>query len=437
MLLSILKFICSFIISFTTQISVGEFLLLYGTKHRTHFKLRALCYLPFMLLPVVFKSITGNVFFQLPFFYIGWFSYAFLFLLVVSLFISYFCFDAPFDLILFYSISAHIIQHAIYMLTCIVTAVFPVISDGSLAKSICDSVIIVSGWTFTYFVLIRPITSKRTPVHNLSLITFSVMSLIIINVLNWWAWNFDMQTLATFIFQFLCSVFLLMIQYDLFDRSKRIAQNTAMEHLYSEALHQQQLSRENIDIINRKCHDMKHQLARLRNSNQSAATDADFAELEKAIDLYDGMVHTGNEIFDTLLAEKYLLCEKNQIKFTYVIDGQKLNFLDPADLYSLFGNALDNAMESLMAEEPENRIMTLKIAERLGFLSISLDNYCSRDVVFSDGLPVTNKADTNYHGFGTQSMRFIVNKYSGSLHMSMDSAAHRFMLRMVFPQHNS
>lgn len=428
---TIINFLCSSVIGFTTQLVAGELLLLYGVKHRSHFQLRILAYLPFILLPVFFRELTGNVFYQQDFFYIGWFSYAFLFLLLLSFPICYFCFDASIGQIIFYGISAHIIQHTLYILTCIFSLLFPSLASG-LAKNVSDAVIIVLGWLITYFILIKPIIRQRTPINNLALITFSILALIIINILNWWAWAFQLQTLATFIFQFLCGVFLLMIQYDIFDRSKRVAEHMVMEHLYAEALHQQQLSRENIDIINRKCHDMKHQLALLKNSNQSISESNGFAELEKAIEIYDGMIHTGNEIFDTLLAEKHLLCEKNNIKFTYVIDGEKLNFLDPADLYSLFGNALDNSIESLLHESVENRIMTLQIMERSGFLSISLDNYCSRDVEFADGLPITDKEDTAYHGFGTQSMRYIVHKYSGRLHMSQDAVAHRFMLRIIF-----
>ena len=43
------------------------------------------------------------------------------------------------------------------------------------------------------------------------------------------------------------------------------------------------------------------------------------------------------------------------------------------------------------------------------------ENYYAGDLTFRDGLPVTTKADKDYHGFGMQSIRMIVRKYEGEL----------------------
>lgn len=49
-----------------------------------------------------------------------------------------------------------------------------------------------------------------------------------------------------------------------------------------------------------------------------------------------------------IYTEKSLLCERHKIRFTYMIDGEQLDFMDPVDIASLFGNALDNAIESVL-----------------------------------------------------------------------------------------
>lgn len=54
--------------------------------------------------------------------------------------------------------------------------------------------------------------------------------------------------------------------------------------------------------------------------------------------MHDVVIHT----------EKSLLCERHKIRFTYMIDGEQLDFMDPVDIASLFGNALDNAIESVL-----------------------------------------------------------------------------------------
>ena len=42
-------------------------------------------------------------------------------------------------------------------------------------------------------------------------------------------------------------------------------------------------------------------------------------------------------------------------------EGGDLSFMSDADIYSLFGNILDNAVEAVMKVEPERRAVTLSI----------------------------------------------------------------------------
>ena len=64
---------------------------------------------------------------------------------------------------------------------------------------------------------------------------------------------------------------------------------------------------------------------------------------------------------------------------------------------------------------------------------IGIENYCSGQVEFRNGLPVTKK-DTRYHGYGTKSIDIIVKKYGGNLRMSVDNDT--FTVGIVFPQLN-
>ena len=49
-------------------------------------------------------------------------------------------------------------------------------------------------------------------------------------------------------------------------------------------------------------------------------------------------------------------------------------------------------------------------------LIIQADNYFVGNIKFdSDGLPITSKEDKNYHGFGIQSIKLLVEKYNGTL----------------------
>ena len=130
--------------------------------------------------------------------------------------------------------------------------------------------------------------------------------------------------------------------------------------------------------------------------------------------------------------EKLLYCQEHKIKLTCVCDEEKLTHLDTLDIYSLFGNALDNAIESVICEPEESkRIISMRIGPRNEFLCIHIENYVRREVKLSGGLPVTSKADKSYHGFGVLSIKRIVEKYHGS--MSIRSDGNLFRLDILIP----
>lgn len=97
-------------------------------------------------------------------------------------------------------------------------------------------------------------------------------------------------------------------------------------------------------------------------------------------------------------------------------DGARLTFMDDGDLYCLFGNIIDNALEAVkVIEERQRRVVNLVVKARGDMLVIQSDNYFDGERTFEGGLPVTTKADRNYHGFGMRSIRMIVHKYEGEL----------------------
>jgi sensor histidine kinase regulating citrate/malate metabolism len=111
-------------------------------------------------------------------------------------------------------------------------------------------------------------------------------------------------------------------------------------------------------------------------------------------------------------------------------DGGLIDFMTPADVYALMGNALDNALESVVKEAEGERVISLQVRRKDEMVLIHLENRCSREPEFQDGLPVTIKSDKNQHGFGVRSIRYIVEKYDGELFMSARNG--RFYLDILF-----
>ena len=178
---------------------------------------------------------------------------------------------------------------------------------------------------------------------------------------------------------------------------------------------QYQLSRKNIDAINVKCHDIKHQILSLADGGRVADGRA-LEDLAAEIAIYDSTVKTGNPALDVILTEKGLVCSGEKITLAVIADGRALECLEPQEIYSLFGNALDNAIEAVRGiEEPERRLISLNVRRSGTMCVINVENSCDAAPTFRDGAPVTTKADAGSHGFGTRSMRGIVERHGGVL----------------------
>ena len=178
---------------------------------------------------------------------------------------------------------------------------------------------------------------------------------------------------------------------------------------------QYQLSRKNIDAINVKCHDIKHQIRSLADGGRVADGRA-LEDLAAEIAIYDSTVKTGNPALDVILTEKGLVCSGEKITLAVIADGRALECLEPQEIYSLFGNALDNAIVAARGiEEPERRLISLNVRRSGTMCVINVENSCDAAPAFRDGVPVTTKADAGSHGFGTRSMRGIVERHGGVL----------------------
>ena len=206
--------------------------------------------------------------------------------------------------------------------------------------------------------------------------------------------------------------------------------------IMKEVLHreheQYKLSKENIELINIKCHDLKHQLNALRKN----PSDKNIEEIEQAIMIYDSVVKTGNDVLDVILTEKSLLCEKNKIVLTCMVDGKSLDFMDNSDIYSLFGNALSNAIEAVMnLSDTDRRTISLNVSTSFNILSIHVENFFDTKLKFENGLPITNR-DKNYHGYGMKSMDMIAKKYQGALQVSINNDKFSLDIVLPVPEHN-
>ena len=199
---------------------------------------------------------------------------------------------------------------------------------------------------------------------------------------------------------------LLYLQTELFKKSAMQKEMDTLNLLYERQRQQYQIARQNVQIINRKCHELKVQIADLRRLNPDAAAQ-NVTEAERAVQLYDATADTGNEVLDVVLTEKAMLCEAQHITLNCVADGSAVTFVEPGDLYALFSNALDQAIDTAARQMDEpRRMIDLLVCKRQGFIVIN---------VIAPAVTETPTRTARQHHYEQKVMRRIVQKYNGTM----------------------
>lgn len=225
----------------------------------------------------------------------------------------------------------------------------------------------------------------------------------------------------------LCTLGLFVQFYQVSYQRMKSERDILQQLVYQES-EQYQKEKDAIDVINVKCHDLKHQLHILEERYGKEK----LKDMRQAVDGYDSFFRTGNAALDTILTMKNYVCINKEIQFTCLADGEKLDLMSEADVYSMFGNILDNAIDAVEKLPKQRRIISLNVFCRNDFLFIHCENYCETTPVFVDGLPQTTKQDKNFHGFGSHSLQMLAAKYNGKCTFSASNKI--FYTDIVLPK---
>lgn len=209
----------------------------------------------------------------------------------------------------------------------------------------------------------------------------------------------------------------------------------SMENLLHKQYEQYHMSQDSIDIINQKYHDLKNQIIVIRAEKDTEKHEKYLEDLENSIKFYEAQYKTGNEVLDTILTSKLLTCIENDINVTCIADGKLLDYIPTMDLCSIFGNSLDNAIESVSKiKDKEKRLIKIAVFSQNDLLLIRIENYYLNPLSYFSGNFLTTKKDTRYHGFGLKSIRNIVEKHGGSVSIKTDN--NWFKLVILMPRSN-
>lgn len=420
---------------------VGELLLatsvyVFKLRRRNHFWLWLVlclsCFIGFAyswsLIPYI-NSVT-SIIFSILFFFIAFFG------LIGSLMA---CFKVNIQAAMFLGTAGYAMQHFTYKLIQIVI--------GSIEKGIpsfVDNNYGIYGIYASFVIISLPIfynmfgkkihNNETLIIKDSRLLIISIILIICTVILNLIYESFvKVSNLTLFIvgclFDMVCCFLTLFIEFEML-KSKEISEAyIQMKTIWESEKKQLEISKENMDYMKILAHDLKHEL----NESTLLISKDKVNELNRRIAAFGNSIKTGNDILDLVIAERTLIVQKENINLSIIADGSVLSNMKQSDCYSLFMNIMDNAIDAVKELPKDQREISLAVRESMGMILIHEVNPFKGTLNFKDGLPQTTKRDSMYHGFGTKSIKGIVDSYSGDCEISIKDN-NIYVLNILLPK---
>ncbi|MGL5756321.1 MAG: GHKL domain-containing protein, partial [Paraclostridium sp.] len=143
--------------------------------------------------------------------------------------------------------------------------------------------------------------------------------------------------------------------------------------------------------------------------------------------------NTNNMILDIILNDKKNICQNKGIDLFADINFKECNFIDVADVCSIFSNMIDNAIEACEKIEDKSIDKKIKIKGTVvkKLYIIKCENTKLNKVKLENGKIITDKKDKFLHGIGIRSMKTSVEKYNGNL--EINNLENKFLVNICIP----
>lgn len=274
----------------------------------------------------------------------------------------------------------------------------------------------------------RPLPEKHLDISNKAALAAFVMAGTVFVVSNLLFLGESPATMNVFCIRTLvdfCGVLILTLQHEQLRESALHQELSAMDNVLHRQYEQYKRSKEGIELINSRYHELKVQIADIRAQRDRAKQDAALAKMENSILQYEAENKTGNPVLDILLTAKSMECQQENITITSVADGRMLGFLTIRELCTIVGVALDNAIAAVRAEpDPEKRLIKVAVYSQGGFAMLRFEHYTeAAPALDADGLP-KQRSDL-------KSVRTTVGQHGGSMTLHWEN--NWCTLRILFP----
>lgn len=328
------------------------------------------------------------------------------------------------------------VQHISSALVLLLTALIP--GEGDLMDATLWLVTIAVPYVAVYFWCILPICEKGAYQFNVLNLTSATLLIFLVSAfISSFAKGLDLTGreplfLICQVYEILCCCFLLWLQVSQKEAISLHHELDIQDYLRHLRHEQSQQARREMELTNRLMHELKHQVADMLRKQSEDDRDRLLDEIADNLTVYDENIDTRNETLNTVIQERSLFCRANHISWMCVADGASLDFIQTGDLYLIFRNALDNAIEAVcQLPDPQRRVIDVKVYTRNALLMIQIENRFQGRLQFENGLPVTTKGDRSYHGYGLKTIRSIAERYGGCVTVRAKNGL--FSLQVMIP----
>lgn len=411
-------------LSFILPIFICLYIFGLRVKKKKHFWIIFIsCFLFTMLCMILTMDLTVDFFSNLGINEIGITTVRVFFAFLVYIFSFITCFisyDVDFYICLFLVTCSYTSQHMSRVLVNIVELYYT-------PSYWMDGLLCLISWIVVFplifYIFVYKLKNKELSVSNkwqLMIASIPILFCIFLNSYGGIAIDSTFGKLILDIF-ILCTTILGMFLEYLMTLGKDMElEKVQISKMLKEQKEQYLFEKQLIDLINIKAHDLKHQM------NDNLSISKDYLENTKnIIGEYDASFSTGVPSIDIILTKKSRECQRHNIELTCMVDAKCLSFVEEIDIYSLFGNIIDNAIEaSRKIENKQKRVISLSVNQTNYFVMIHESNYFDGNITIRNGIPQTSKGNTDYHGYGIKSIKAICEKYEGNLKIEAEKGVY-------------
>ena len=309
--------------------------------------------------------------------------------------------------------------------------------EGAVADFIIYSVIVSVSYVALYYAYVKRIKDYGSSApKNPALIAITLISFLIIVPLNEYfgrLFEASGDRTAQILFGTVSVILCVGLLFSLYfiARNDRYSEDLkALRELLEVEKKQYQTFQQSLETLNIKYHDLKYKVNEAKKN--AAESDEWINEANDALDSLGSVKKTGNNALDVVLAEKSFQCRAMEIEFDCLsVDGTVLSAMSDTDIFAVFGNALDNAIECLQKVPKEKRSLRISIGRVGNMAKAQIENYSENEIELKNGFPKTSKKIEGTHGFGVKSIAGTMKKYNGIVHYAIEDKT--FIMMIVLP----